>query len=89
MSSSYNVEFSKAAFKTLSKLDVSTARRIVKAIEELKNAPFGNAQTRKMHGYNGDLYRLRVGDYRIIYEIQNHKLLIIIVKIGSRGDVYK
>ncbi|GJM70068.1 hypothetical protein HMSSN036_22840 [Paenibacillus macerans] len=89
MNSSYNVEFSKFAVKTLSKIDVSAARRILEAIEELKNNPFGNPQTKKMKGYNGDFYRLRVGNYRIIYEIQNNMLLITIVKIGPRGDVYK
>ena len=42
-----------------------------------------------MKGYEGNIYRLRVGDFRIIYEIFDDKVLIFIIKIGSRGDIYK
>lgn len=42
-----------------------------------------------MKGKDGNIYRLRVGDIRIIYEIFENNILIVIAEIGSRGDVYK
>jgi mRNA interferase RelE/StbE len=42
-----------------------------------------------MKGYEGDFYRLRIGNFRVIYEIIDNRLLIIVVRIGPRGDVYK
>jgi mRNA interferase RelE/StbE len=45
-------------------------------------------ETTKMEG-NNSFHRVRVGDYRIIYEIQNDILVILVVKIGNRKDVYR
>jgi mRNA interferase RelE/StbE len=89
VSSSYKIDFNKESLKTLSKLNKSIASRIVNAIESLRNNPFEHPQTKKMRGYSGDFYRLRVGDYRVIYEIVENRLLIVVVRIGPRGDVYK
>ena len=89
MSSDYKLEFSKGSLKTLEKLEKPKANKIIKAIENLRMNPFEQQQTKKMKGYNGDFYRLRVGDYRIIYEILENKLLIVIVRIGARGGIYK
>jgi mRNA interferase RelE/StbE len=89
VSSSYRIDFNKESLKTLSKLNKSMAARIVLAIEDVATNPYESAQTKKMKGYSGDFYRLRVGDYRIIYEIIKDRLLIVIVRIGPRGDVYK
>jgi len=44
--------------------------------------------SRKLVGYD-DLYRLRVGDWRIIYAIQNEELIILVIKIAPRGEVYQ
>jgi len=41
-----------------------------------------------MKGYNG-LYRLRIGQYRLIYQVKDDELLIFIISMGNRGDVYK
>ena len=46
------------------------------------------ANSRKLEGYH-DLYRLRVGDWRIIYQVINDQLLILVLEVGSRGEVYR
>lgn len=60
---------------------------MLKAIWALADNPRPPA-SRKLEGHE-DLYRLRVGDWRIIYVIQDAELLIVVVEIGSRGNVYR
>lgn len=80
----YKIEFDKNAVKFLSKQSQSNKERIFNAIARL---PFeGNIKA--MQGYAG-YYRLRVGDYRIIYTVNNEILIIRIIRIGNRGDIYK
>lgn len=74
------VKYSKQAVKFLKKQDVSTIKRIVNAIEML---PSGDVK--KLQGTDG--YRLRVGDYRVIFDRNGD--IISIEKIENRGQVYK
>jgi mRNA interferase RelE/StbE len=89
VNSNYNIRFTKQASRALGKLDKTTAKRIIQAIESLSYDPYHHSQTKKMKGYEGHFFRLRVGNFRIIYEVIDNRLLIVVVKIGSRGDVYK
>ena len=79
----YRIEFEKAAQKFLDKQDKSQRLRLYKAIYKL---PEGQ-DIKKLKGH--DLYRLRVGDYRVIYTIDNGIRLINIENINNRGQVYK
>lgn len=72
----------KRAEKFIRSLPASEGQRILKAIYKL---PSGDVK--KMKGHS-DLMRLRVGDYRIIYTIDNGNLTIIVIDIGSRGQIY-
>jgi mRNA interferase RelE/StbE len=70
--------------KRLSKREL---RRIKKKIDALaENLP--DPATTKMKG-NNTFHRIRVGDYRIVYEIHENRLVILVVKVGHRKDVYK
>lgn len=89
MNLKYKVTFSSEAEKNLRKIDRVTAGRIFISLEELSNDPFNNPNTKKMKGKEGIVYRLRVGNYRIIYEVLNNELIIFVVRIGPRGDIYK
>ena len=83
----YTVEFRPAVLKSLKRLPRRDLVRIKKKIEELaSNLPDSN--TTKMKGDNS-FHKVRSGDYRIIYEIQNDRLVILLVKIGHRKDVYQ
>ena len=83
----FRVEFTKSAAKALRAIPKTAQKRIAKKIESLVESPPDPAKT-KMKGDN-PFHRVRVGDYRIIYEIQNEILLILILKIGHRKKVYR
>lgn len=83
----YRIEIKKSAAKELKKIPRPDQKRISIAIDNLaENLP--NPDTTKMKG-NNPFHKIRVGDYRIIYEIQNNVLLILIIKIGHRKDIYR
>jgi len=83
----YHIEFRSAVLKSLKRFPKKDLVRIKKKIEEVgSNLPSANLT--KMKG-NNPFHRIRSGDYRIIYEIHDDKVVILIVKVGHRKDVYK
>lgn len=77
------------ARKVLKKLDKSTTDRIVAKVEQLAADEGSLAQNIKpLKGYE-NTNRLRVGNWRIIYRFENDRLVLLVLKIGARGDVYK
>ena len=84
----YQVVYKRAATKGLLKLPTGTRTRMVKVLKEIAADP---------RSYEGDwkplkgtsYWRLRIGRYRAICTIQEEKLLMLVLKIGPRGDVYK
>ena len=89
MNSEYKILFSSGAEKTLVKMEKDASKRILNALEKLRNDPFEHPHTKKMKGVEENIYRLRVGDYRVIYEIKNDELMIYVIRVGPRGDIYK
>ena len=84
--SEYRIEFRPAAVRELRKIDRSAQSRIQGAIALLAQDPRPPA-SRPLRGREG--YRLRVGDYRIIYTIDDGVLLVVVVTVGHRRDVYQ
>ena len=83
----YRIEFKKSAAKFLKKLPKQDRRRIRDKIDSFaENLP--DPITTKMKGDN-PFHRVRVGDYRIIYEIHEDTLVILVLKIGHRKEVYR
>jgi len=83
----YYIEFRPAVLKSLKRFPKKDLVRIKKKIKELGNN-LPSANLTKMKG-NNPFHRIRSGDYRIIYEIYDDKVVILIVKVGHRKDVYK
>ena len=83
----FRVEFTKSAAKALAAIPRKEQKSIARKIESLAEKPPAPAKT-KMKGDN-PFHRVRVVAYRIIYEIQNEILLILVLKIGHRKEVYR
>jgi mRNA interferase RelE/StbE len=81
----YSVEINKKARKSLDKLSDFIVAPVLNAINDLAENPRPQGY-RKLKGRKG--YRIRVGDYRVIYEIFNHVLLIEVIDLGHRKDIY-
>ena len=83
----YKIEFAKQAAKQFKALPRQEQQRLKTKIDNLEIDPLPPGVV-KLSGEK-NLYRIRVGNYRIIYSIQDSRLLILIVKIGHRKDVYR
>ena len=80
----YEVLFSDLAVKQLKKLDEDIRRRIIATLERIRIRP--EAYLRKLVGDDG--YRLRVGDYRVIVDLDKEKLIILVLRMGHRKNAY-
>jgi mRNA interferase RelE/StbE len=86
----WTIEYTDFARRQLRKLDKSAARRILDYLRE-RVAPLDDPRTvgKALHGSLGDLWRYRVGDYRIICELRDRQLRVVVVRVGDRKDVYR
>ena len=86
----WTVEYAESALRELRKLDRQVARRIVDFMDERIAAAEDPRSTGKaLSGSLGELWRYRVGDYRIVCDIVDQKLNVLVVRIGHRGDIYQ
>lgn len=83
----YEILYKKSVDKDLRKLSTVNRRQVIAKIQLLATSPFSPGVT-KLRG-SIDLYRLRHGDYRIIYQVKDKQLIIIVIKIGHRREVYR
>ncbi|MEU9792610.1 type II toxin-antitoxin system RelE/ParE family toxin [Streptomyces sparsogenes] len=85
----YAFRFTAAAQRQLRAIDRHAAMRILTALTALGDDPYrDDADIKKLTGPS-DLYRLRVGNYRVAYQVQDGELIILVVKVGDRRDVYR
>ena len=85
----YQVEFTKSAAKEFQKLSQQIKERIAEAIHMIALNPFSRILPLKKLKGPASLYRIRVGDYRVVYEVRQHQLIIVVIKLGHRSDVYR
>lgn len=84
----YKIVFTKQATKTLQKIPGTILANIRQKLEQIAENPFlPHPNIIKLQNREG--YRLRVGDWRVIYEVQQDKVVIIVLKIGLRKEVYR
>ena len=84
----YEIFFTKKADRALRKMSRKTARLIREKLDQLAQDPYTrNPNVTKLQGRPG--YRLRVGDWRVIYELEDDRLVIMVLKVAPRGGVYR
>jgi mRNA interferase RelE/StbE len=83
----YRIEFARKAARQFQDLPAAIQKRLKPKINALAQNPLPRG-VKKLEG-EADLYRLRVGDYRIIYQVQDKALLILVVKLGDRKEIYR
>jgi len=84
----YRIAYSKEATKSLQKMPRNTAKLIREKLEIIAADPYADhPNSKKLPGREG--YRLRAGDWRVLYKIQSDQLMVIVLKVASRGEVYK
>ena len=81
----YKIIFTQTAERQLKKLDKNVRERILLVLERTKTRPYDFVK--KLSGY--EYFRLRVGDYRLILDIKNEQLIIIVIEVGHRKSIYK
>jgi len=85
----YKIEFDPKARKNLKSLDNSVRKQIKKFLDKLEKVENPKAFGKSLENNLSGLWRYRVGDYRIIAEIQDNRLIIYVVSVGHRSTIYK
>jgi len=83
----YRIQFVRSAAKAYSRLDPVLQRRVDRELNRLKEMPRHAGVIRLQSA--DELYRVRIGDLRLLFSVEDQILLVLIVKIGHRGSVYR
>ncbi|KQO61303.1 type II toxin-antitoxin system RelE family toxin [Curtobacterium sp. Leaf261] len=83
----YEVEIAPVALRQIRKLDAVARRRVQAAVELLADEPRPPAATMLVN--SGGAWRVRVGDYRVVYEVEDDRLLVLVLAAGHRRAVYR
>ncbi len=84
---SYQIEWRPSTRKDLRRIAPSMVARIIQAVENLATTPFPPGSV-KLTG-SDTAWRIRIADYRVIYQVLNDRLVIEVVKVGHRRDIYR
>lgn len=86
----YGVEISESADRQLGKLDPQHRRRILKFLHQtVAKREDPRSVGEPLHGELGEFWRYRVGDYRIITKIEDDRLLVLVLRVGHRKEIYR
>ena len=83
----YRIEVSATAERQIRKLNREDRVRILRSIQNLAGEPYPPG-SRKLRGYE-DVYRIRIETFRVLYSVEKGRLLIIVLKVGHRKDIYR
>jgi mRNA interferase RelE/StbE len=88
--SRWKIEITRGAEKQIKKLDRTAQTTILRFLRErLQSAENPRRWGKPLHGEKGGLWRYRIGDYRLICDIQDEKITVLVLRVGHRKDVYR
>lgn len=87
MPKKFEVKFTNKAYKEVEKIDPDAKLQILEAIEDLERDPRPQ-NSKQLSGELSDYRRLRTGNYRVIYQIKDQQLEIVVIRAGHRKDIY-
>lgn len=87
MTSRYKVQFRRSAEKSLEKLDPRSRARILRGIVALADDPRPPG-VKALSGQEA-LWRIRIGDFRVVYQVRDDELLVLVVRVAHRREVYR
>lgn len=86
---SYQIEFVRSARKEFERLSKKMRSSATEALSLLAQNPYSELlKVKKLKG-QASLYRIRVGDYRLVYEVRDERLVVLVIKIGHRSSIYR
>ena len=85
----YKVHIAENAEKTLRKISRKDQDKITEKIASLKLDPRPNGAIKLKGSGESPIYRIRYGNYRVVYKIEDNKLLVLVIEIGDRKDIYR
>lgn len=83
----WTIRYEREAERAVDALDPPIRRRVLLAIDRLAADPRSASNVKALTG--GDEYRLRVGDWRVVYTLHDDVLTVLVVRVAHRGDVYR
>ena len=84
---SYTLVFTKQSFEDIKKLNSTVKRQIKKKLLHFSQVSDIKVVAKKLHDFDGGEYRIRVGDYRVIFDLDKH--VLVILRIQHRKDIYR
>jgi mRNA interferase RelE/StbE len=85
----FTIKLSKSAAKYYKKLSPKIKAKVKEVITQLRENPYVIPNVKPLEGSSHDDFRIRIGPLRLLYRIHNEELIIIVLDIGPRGDIYK
>lgn len=85
----YQLSFSDRALKSLKRIPKSDNERIIDALEELAKDPDSKTNVKRLNNHPDAVFRLRVGNYRVLYDKYDTVRIIAIIDVGHRKDIYE
>lgn len=85
----HQLSFSDKALKSLKRIPKSDNQRIIVALEELATDPDSKTNVRRLNNHPDAIFRLRVGNYRVLYDKNDTVRIIAVIDVGHRKDIYE
>lgn len=85
----WQIEIKKSAAKQIQKLDAVVQKRIVSFLGQLATSVNPRLSGKALKGEKGELWRYRVGDYRLICQLQDSQMIVLVLVVGHRKEVYR